>query len=110
MKNKAFDLPTAKARAAKLINSARWARWWNSIEGDASFVLGYLPPGAPVHIQIDDANGRFLVTYGGKHRRSFSWTRCRLKTAQILVLRHVRGIHSFFSDANCPIPLDLPPE
>lgn len=97
---------TKKSLAAKLSNPKGWSRWWNSLAGDATFLYEMKPSGDVCKIFVDDACGRFLVSYGCEDRRSFSWTKRGMKEAQLHALRHLWESHERHTGQKSPINLD----
>lgn len=96
---------TDKALAAKLSNPKGWARWWNSILGDTTFIHDLLPAGDRCKVFADDRCGRFLVSYVGEDRRSFSWTKRGMREAQLLAARYLWARHQVHTGQECPFSL-----
>ena len=83
--------PSAKVKLA-IPSSLTDKRWWNEIIGDASFIVANAP--AVGTVSKDDDNGRFLVLYPGRTRRSFSWTKRGMNLSSIVALRWWWGAHT----------------
>ena len=96
---------TDKAMQAKLKNPQAFARWWNSMTGDAQYIFELKPAGNSSKIFVDDACGRFLVSYGDEDRRSFSWTKRGMKSAQMHALKHLWEAHTRKTGQICPVDL-----
>lgn len=79
-------------------------RWWNSIRGDIRFINQWRPPVGSV--TQDDANGRFLCSYPGRIRQSFSWTKRGMDEAGVQVLRKLWEWHQeAHPNAIRPVPV-----
>ena len=75
------------------------------MSGDATYIFDMKPSGEASNIFVDDACGRFLVSYGGEDRRSFSWTKRGMKEAQVHALRFLWDAHERHTGEKCPISL-----
>jgi hypothetical protein len=90
---------TKAAEKAKAATIGGDGRWWASIPGDYSYVQGLLPSVA--HCFVDDANGRYVVTYRAQ-RKSYSWTQRGVVEAARLVLRTAWQWHELATGEVCP--------
>jgi hypothetical protein len=92
-----------KAKELKLHTVAGKTRWWASLVGDKTYIDEFRPPTG--RVAVDDANGRFLVTYSGGKRKSVSWTKVGLQAASVNALALLWGWHHEATDEICPLPL-----
>jgi hypothetical protein len=90
---------TAAAEEATAATIGGESRWWASVPGDYSYVQGLLPSFA--HCFVDDANGRYVVTYRAQ-RKSYSWTQRGVVEAARCVLRTAWEWHELATGEVCP--------
>ena len=97
---------SSKAQQLGLSTVSGVDRWWNKLEGDADFIMKWLPP-APAHcrVHLDQLAGRFFVHYNDRDRVSVAWTKRGLRDAQMEALRVLWHYHELETGEQCPIPL-----
>ena len=78
-------------------------RWWNSVEGSDVWINKWKP--ATSRVDVDDANGRFLLYFPNRDRRSVSWTARGMKEASLVALQILWGFAWKDLGHKCPTPL-----
>ena len=92
-----------KEKAAKKSHKDKPHKWWQTVRGDLEFINKNRPSVGSV-VQ-DDSNGRFLVSYPGRYRKSFSWSTRGMEEASICVLKTMWDWHTNATGEECPLPL-----
>ena len=93
---------SAKVKLA-MASSLTDKRWWNEILGDTTFIEANAP--AVGRVCKDDDNGRFLVLYPSRTRRSFSWTVRGMNRASLVTLKWWWEAHTEATGEQPPEPL-----